>query len=439
MGIAVEHKGLPLTRASSMGPTIAATPVTATTPTTTTRSPVSNNANHQYSYECTIIGTSADHSNNNNKPQLRSEGSRSFHRAHSNPMVDRSSSNGSPSTSQQRQQQQQHLMDEETGTTTTNPRNSSNNNSQAQHYPYNTADDNSDAESHTSSTTHSYDGNDQQPFLTPDPPDDSSSGHNPVTNICGFVQVLKDDILDYLHLLRTNRAFRLFLCSYVFGHMGEWFTYIASISLMERMLNSPTGLDAVLGDDATTTSDTTSSGSEHSRTSIGILVMIRLLPTVLLSPFGGVLADSRDRRKSMIVLDLMGACTPILFILATFLETSSQIDNIYGVAMIYFATVCQECVCALYEPCRTSIVPLLVTGNDSDLKKATTLTGVAWSAVAAFGSAAGGFATSYFGARVCFCKYIAVEVVIVVGLGYVSCLDQVSLCIVLTLYSFPTP
>ena len=268
--------------------------------------------------------------------------------------------------------------------------------------------DGSDTESASSSSSqysHDSHSEQQQPFLNNDSNNNNSSsssnnnnnGDDPPadltpTNICGYAKLLRDDIFDYLHLLRSNRAFRLFLCSYVFGHMGEWFTYIASISLMERMLG---------GDD-----------NEHSRTSIGVLVMIRLLPTVLLAPFGGVLADSRDRRKSMIVLDLIGACTPVLFILATFLEGQSSAwllgkhGNLYGVAMIYLATVCQECVCALYEPCRTSIVPLLVTGNDNDLKKATTLTGVAWSAVAAFGSALGGFATSYFGARTCFCKSV---------------------------------
>jgi Transmembrane secretion effector len=201
------------------------------------------------------------------------------------------------------------------------------------------------------------------------------------TTLSGYFKLLMDDVVSYIMLLYTNRPFRLFLVSYVFGHMGEWFTYIASISLMERML----------GPD-----------SSNSRTSIGVLVMIRLLPTVVLSPFGGVLADSYDRRKSMIILDLCGAVTPLFFIIASLLE--NRVSPFYGVAMIYFATVCQECVCALYEPCRTSIVPLLVTGNDNDLKKATTLTGVAWSAVAAFGSALGGFATSYFGARTCFCK-----------------------------------
>jgi Transmembrane secretion effector len=212
---------------------------------------------------------------------------------------------------------------------------------------------------------------------------EKNQGMMATTSLSGYFKLLWEDVVSYIMLLWTNRPFRLFLASYVFGHMGEWFTYIASISLMERML----------GPD-----------SSNSRTSIGVLVMIRLLPTVVLSPFGGVLADSHDRRKSMIILDLCGAVTPLFFILATVLE--SHASPYYGIAMIYFATICQECVCALYEPCRTSIVPLLVTGNDNDLKKATTLTGVAWSAVAAFGSALGGFATSYFGARTCFCKYL---------------------------------
>ena len=156
------------------------------------------------------------------------------------------------SSSLQFQQQQQQYLDEETGgmTTTTTI---STPLQKAQNFS-----DDSDSESHTSSTTHSHDGvgggdqqqQQQQPFLPRegDGPEEEDNSNLP-TNICGFLQVLKDDILDYLHLLRTNRAFRLFLCSYVFGHMGEWFTYIASISLMERMLNSPTGLDVVLQGD----------------------------------------------------------------------------------------------------------------------------------------------------------------------------------------------
>ncbi|CAB9503400.1 Pfam:DUF894 [Seminavis robusta] len=251
------------------------------------------------------------------------------------------------------------------------------------------ADDGSLERSDSGSFDNSSNGNEDLPFFdSVDSKDDDSRDNGDeeekdmlaTTTLSGYLRLLMEDVVSYIMLLITNKPFRLFLVSYVFGHMGEWFTYIASISLMERML----------GDD-----------SENSRTSLGILVAIRLLPTVVLSPFGGVLADSYDRRKAMIILDLVGAFTPIFFILATFLEHSG-LHPYYGVAMIYFATVSQECVCALYEPCRASMVPLLVTG-DADLKKATTLTGVAWSAVAAFGSALGGFATSLFGARTCFC------------------------------------
>eukprot|EP00553_Chaetoceros_curvisetus_P002222 CAMPEP_0204629754 /NCGR_PEP_ID=MMETSP0717-20131115/18851_1 /ASSEMBLY_ACC=CAM_ASM_000666 /TAXON_ID=230516 /ORGANISM="Chaetoceros curvisetus" /LENGTH=57 /DNA_ID=CAMNT_0051646783 /DNA_START=1 /DNA_END=170 /DNA_ORIENTATION=- len=53
-------------------------------------------------------------------------------------------------------------------------------------------------------------------------------------------------------------------------------------------------------------------------------------------------------------------------------------------------TLLQASIAALYEPCRTSIIPLMVT-EDEPMKKATTLAGLAWSMMTAIGSGAGGY------------------------------------------------
>jgi MFS family permease len=177
----------------------------------------------------------------------------------------------------------------------------------------------------------------------------------------------------YWGLLKTNREYRLLLSSYLITHCGEWLTYIASINVIELQMQK---------------SNTTS------RTAISILVAARLLPNVLLSLFGGTLADSRDRRKSMIFLDVCGAICALLFVVAYQLES---------VNLIYLMTFFQESIAGLYQPCSSSIIPLMVA-NGSALQKATILSGVAWSAMAAFGSAAGGFLVAAFGSRNCFCK-----------------------------------
>jgi MFS family permease len=175
----------------------------------------------------------------------------------------------------------------------------------------------------------------------------------------------------YVSLLRNNREFRLFLTSYLITHCGEWLTYVASIALIEDIL-----------------------GNKISRTAIAGLVMTRLLPNVVLSCAGGVLADARDRRQSMILLDILGALSALLFLVAY---------HARSITVIYLVSLLQQCVAALYEPCRSAIVPLMVT-NERDLKLATTLAGLAWSLMTAVGSALGGVVVAYMGYQACFGK-----------------------------------
>jgi len=186
--------------------------------------------------------------------------------------------------------------------------------------------------------------------------------------------VLEEEETTYIQLLRKNRPFRLFMTSYIANHIGEWLTYIASISAIEE-------IQLVQGRRTT------------SRTAISALIIIRLTPNVILSPFGGIIADGLDRRKIMISLDLLGALVALLFILAV--ERQS-------ISLIYLATFLQECFAGLYEPSRSAIIPLLVP-SEEELKKATTMAGLAWSVMAAFGSATGGFLVTLLGLRACYC------------------------------------
>jgi MFS family permease len=182
-----------------------------------------------------------------------------------------------------------------------------------------------------------------------------------------------DASITYWRLLKTNQDYRFFIISFLITGCGEWLTYMASIDFIESKMQK---------------SNTTS------RTSISILVAVRLLPNVLLSCFGGTLADSCSRRNSMIFLDICGAICALLFVVAYHLQS---------INLIYMTTFLQQCIAGLYHPCSSSIIPLMVSG-DNALQKATTLSELAWSAMTAFASGAGGFLVSAFGARNCFCK-----------------------------------
>lgn len=175
----------------------------------------------------------------------------------------------------------------------------------------------------------------------------------------------------YIGLIRSNKPYRLFLASYIVARAGDWFNYVACIAAIEEILGPR---------------------SESSMTAVSLLVIIRLLPYVLFSSVGGVLADSKDRRKCMIILDCLGSMVVLLYLAAC---------RIKSIPLIYLIAFVQESIAALYEPNNTAIVPLLVK-NEDFLKKAMTLSNLAWSLMAAVGASLGGFAVSVLGFEACF-------------------------------------
>lgn len=176
----------------------------------------------------------------------------------------------------------------------------------------------------------------------------------------------------YFKIVQSNKPFQLYLSSYIITEAGRWFTYVASIELMEE----------ILGPNKTSSS----------RRYVSYLVICRLLPFLVMAPFGGVLADVRDRRHSMIALDCIAAIVPLLFLFAAYLQS---------ISILFIVTSLQSTIGALYEPARNAIVPLLVPDHE-EMKKATTLAGLAWSVVAAMASALGGFMVGTIGIRACF-------------------------------------
>ena len=172
--------------------------------------------------------------------------------------------------------------------------------------------------------------------------------------------------LSYIQLLQSNSSFRLFFLSYTASHLGEWLSYLASLAVLQEY--------------------------SHDKRTISLLIILRLLPNVVLGPFGGVLADGRDRKTSMIALDLVAAVVGVLFVAASVWQS---------IALLYTATLLQQCIAGLYEPCRSAIVPLLVQ-TPEELKRATTLTGLTWSVVAAIGASLGGLLVAQWGVTACF-------------------------------------
>lgn len=153
--------------------------------------------------------------------------------------------------------------------------------------------------------------------------------------------------------------------------MIRWFTYVASISLIERK-NGP--------------------NNPNIRAETGLLLLIWLIPNMLLSSVGGVLADSQDRRKSIIYIDLVAAFVTSGYFLAYYY---------HSLTCVYIVTFFRQSAAALYQPCRYAITQMMVR-EDQLLKKATTLSGFVWATMATFGSALGGLTVARFGIQACF-------------------------------------
>lgn len=148
---------------------------------------------------------------------------------------------------------------------------------------------------------------------------------------------------DYYNLLRYNRNYRLYLLSHCMQHTGDWFIRIAVILSIERL-------------------------APDSSTAISIIVLCKVIPEVVITPYGGILSDTFDRRKIMIALDSVAAIVTLGFIFA---YRSGNAINLYIVASL------RACIVSLYEPTTKSIFPMFIN-DPEDLRRAATLNGSAW-------------------------------------------------------------
>ena len=169
----------------------------------------------------------------------------------------------------------------------------------------------------------------------------------------------------YLELLRRNRDFRLLWLGQVVSQLGDWFNTIALYTLVL---------------------DLTGSGG-----SIGFLLVARFLPTVVLGPLAGVVADRFSRRAVMIWSDLLRAGVVLGFLLVR------RPEHMW---LVYALTVAQLALSTFFEPARTAAVPSIVSARE--LIPANAISSVTWSAMLTLGVAVGGEVTTWFGARAAF-------------------------------------
>ncbi len=170
---------------------------------------------------------------------------------------------------------------------------------------------------------------------------------------------------EYLDLLQRNVNYRYLWWGNVVSLLGDWFTLIASAALITELTNSGVA--------------------------ISYLFLARFLPLFLFSPLAGVLADRYDRKKMMIVTDVLRAVTVLGFLLV---GVTGQ------VWLLYFLTVVQFALSSLFTPARTAVLAMIVP--EKDLVTANALDSFTWSTMLALGALLGGIVAAIFGARTAF-------------------------------------
>ncbi len=167
-----------------------------------------------------------------------------------------------------------------------------------------------------------------------------------------------------LTLLRRNRDFRALFLASVISLGGDWFLWVA----INGLIYTVTGKALY----------------------VGLAILAQEFAFFAVSPIGGVLADKLDRRKLMIVCDLVRAATCVAFLLV-------------GPDTIWLAYVLLPVLAgfaAPFDPAFSAATPNLV--DPPDLPAANALNGSLWGTMLAVGAGLGGLISAKFGADAAF-------------------------------------
>ena len=116
-----------------------------------------------------------------------------------------------------------------------------------------------------------------------------------------------------------------------------------------------------------------------------------MVPVAIASPLAGLLVDRFDRRRLMIVADLLRAILVLGYLL---------VDEVGDLYLVYLVTTLQVLLTAVFIPARSASIPNITSAQE--LLTANALSAATWSTLLAVGAALGGFATEWLGIEAVF-------------------------------------
>ncbi len=126
----------------------------------------------------------------------------------------------------------------------------------------------------------------------------------------------------------------------------------------------------------------------HSAIALGLIGLVQAIPRLIFSLVGGVFADVFDRRKMLLVIELVLASTSAVLALCT-------IFQVINILIIYLVVLVAASVSAFEFPTRQAMVPTLVPREQ--MADALSLSMVMMQLTTIIGATAGGFVIAWVG------------------------------------------
>ncbi|HEY3115928.1 MAG TPA: MFS transporter [Chloroflexota bacterium] len=164
-----------------------------------------------------------------------------------------------------------------------------------------------------------------------------------------------------------HRDYRIFAIGQTFSVFGSQFTTVAMAWQIYELTNSPL--------------------------QIGALGLARAVPQMVLTLFGGVLADALDRRRLLMVTQLAQFCVSASLVVIT-------LAGLISPGVLYGATVLMALAAALDNPARQAMVPNMVPA--SELTEALTLTNAQRTLGNIAGPSLAGLVLAFASAGICY-------------------------------------
>ena len=135
----------------------------------------------------------------------------------------------------------------------------------------------------------------------------------------------------YTSLLRNNRNFRLIYIGQTISQLGDWFNAVAVFALLLDLTGSATA--------------------------VAWMMIVQFLPVAVVGPLAGVVVDRVDRRRLMIVTDLLrGSLVLVLLVIR-------RPDQVWIAYVVMAFIVGAQ---GFFEPARTATIPNITSAGRAD-------------------------------------------------------------------------